>query len=536
MNWEIVIGLETHAQLSTASKMFSGGSTAFGAPPNTQANAVDIALPGVLPVANRGAVERAIRFGLAVGGERVINRRSVFARKNYFYPDLPKGYQISQYELPIVKGGEIRILTKGGEKAIRLTRAHLEEDAGKSLHEAFQDMSGIDLNRAGVPLLEIVSEPDMRSAEEAVAYAKALHALVRWIDICDGNMQEGSFRCDANVSVRRPGAPLGTRTEIKNLNSFRFLERAIGFEVKRQIEILEDGGKIVQETRLYDPDKDETRSMRTKEEAHDYRYFPDPDLLPLEVSEEWISKIKESMWPLQEQVMARFLAKSYEEYAAWEDKIDMWVNEAANQVVYGLSEQDAKELSSDLDRARYFQRTVELVGVQHAKLCANWILGDLAAALNKAGKDIPQSPVSPEQLGALIKRVVDGTISGKIAKELFDTMWTEPKPFVPQEDYPNPVRYPRRQESDIPPNLALLMSLQGVDEIIEKRGLKQISDAEEIEKIVDQVLAANAKQAEDYRAGKEKAFNSLVGQVMKATQGKANPAQVNEILKRKLAH
>src|ERR1700704_2210551 len=295
MSWEIVIGLEPHAQLSTRSKMFSGGSTAFGAPPNTQANAVDIALPGVLPVANKGAVERAIRFGLAVGGEKLINRRSVFARKNYFYPDLPKGYQISQYELPIVKGGEIRILTKSGEKAIRLTRAHLEEDAGKSLHEAFRDSSGIDLNRAGVPLLEIVSEPDMRSAEEAVTYAKALHALVRWIGICDGNMQEGSFRCDANVSVRRPGAPLGTRCEIKNLNSFRFLEHAIEFEAKRQIEILEDGGKIVQETRLYDPEKDETRSMRTKEEAHDYRYFPDPDLLPLEVTEDWIEQIRNSM-------------------------------------------------------------------------------------------------------------------------------------------------------------------------------------------------------------------------------------------------
>ena len=307
MKWEIVIGLETHAQLSTASKMFSGASTAFGAAPNTQASAVDIALPGVLPVANKGAVERAIRFGLAVGGEKVINRRSVFARKNYFYPDLPKGYQISQYELPIVKGGEIRILTKSGEKAIRLTRAHLEEDAGKSLHEAFRDSSGIDLNRAGVPLLEIVSEPDMRSAEEAVTYAKALHALVRWIGICDGNMQEGSFRCDANVSVRRPGAPLGTRAEIKNLNSFRFLERAIEFEAKRQIEILEDGGKIVQETRLYDPDKDETRSMRLKEEAHDYRYFPDPDLPPLEVSEKWIDEIKAKLPELPEAKRRKFI-------------------------------------------------------------------------------------------------------------------------------------------------------------------------------------------------------------------------------------
>src|SRR5205809_6424644 len=308
MNWEIVIGLETHAQLSTASKMFSGGSTAFGAPPNTQANAVDIALPGVLPVANKGAVERAIRFGLAVGGEKVINRRSVFARKNYFYPDLPKGYQISQYELPIVKGGEIRILTKSGEKAIRLTRAHIEEDAGKSLHEAFHDVSGIDLNRAGVPLLEIVSEPDMRSAEEAVAYAKALHALVRWIDICDGNMQEGAFRCDANVSVRRPGAPLGTRAEIKNLNSFRFLEKAIEYEVRRQVELIEDGGKVAQETRLFDPDRGETRAMRSKEEAHDYRYFPDPDLLPLEISETYVADLKANLPELPDQKEARFIA------------------------------------------------------------------------------------------------------------------------------------------------------------------------------------------------------------------------------------
>jgi len=332
MSWEIVIGLETHAQLSTASKMFSGGSTAFGAPPNTQANPVDIALPGVLPVANRGAVERAIRFGLAVGGEKVINRRSVFARKNYFYPDLPKGYQISQYELPIVKGGEIRITSPTrGDIKIRLTRAHLEEDAGKSLHEAFPDMTGIDLNRAGVPLLEIVSEPDLRSAEEAVAYAKTLHALVRWIDICDGNMQEGSFRCDANVSVRRPGGPLGTRSEIKNLNSFRFLERAIEFEAKRQIEILEDGGKIVQETRLYDPERDETRSMRTKEEAHDYRYFPDPDLLPLEVSEEWLERERERLPELPQAKRERY------------------------QREYGLSVYDTEVLTQSREIAEYFE-------------------------------------------------------------------------------------------------------------------------------------------------------------------------------------
>ncbi len=479
MNWEIVIGLETHAQLSTVSKMFSGGSTAFGAPPNTQANAVDIALPGVLPVANREAVAKAIRFGLAVnaGDPKNINRRSVFARKNYFYPDLPKGYQISQYELPIVKGGEIRVVTKSGEKAIRLTRAHLEEDAGKSLHEDFQDMSGIDLNRAGVPLLEIVSEPDMRSAEEAVVYAKALHALVRWIDICDGNMQEGSFRCDANVSVRRPGAPLGTRCEIKNLNSFRFLERAIEFEAKRQIEILEDGGKIVQETRLYDPEKDETRSMRTKEEAHDYRYFPDPDLPSLEVSDKWIDEIKAAMPELPEAKRKKF--------------IDL-----------GVPPAQADLLTSSIQTTNY---ALLMLGDAHKDKMpafANWISGSLSSKLNDANLDISESRVSADQLRRLADRVDDGTLSGKMAKEVFDAMWA---------------------------------GEGSADEIIEKRGLKQISDAGAIEKIVDQVLAGNAKQAEDYRAGKEKAFNSLVGQVMKATQGKANPAQVNEILKRKLA-
>ncbi len=480
MNWEIVIGLETHAQLSTVSKMFSGASTAFGAPPNTQASAVDIALPGVLPVANKGAVERAIRFGLAVNGgdSKNINRRSVFARKNYFYPDLPKGYQISQYELPIVKGGEIRILTKSGEKAIRLTRAHLEEDAGKSLHEDFQDMSGIDLNRAGVPLLEIVSEPEMRSAEEAVAYAKALHALVRWIDICDGNMQEGSFRCDANVSVRRPGAALGTRAEIKNLNSFRFLERAIEFEVKRQIEILEDGGKIVQETRLYDPDKDETRSMRTKEDAHDYRYFPDPDLLPLEISEQWISEIRRGLPELPGEKFKKFT-----------DQL-------------ALSSSTATVLVGDRDLAEYFERATRNAAPEIVRQSANWIAVSTNAKLNEKGIGITQSPVSAEALRKLMERIVDGTISGKIAKEVDDAMWA---------------------------------GEGSADEIIEKRGLKQISDAGAIEKIVDEVLAANSKQVEDYRAGKEKAFNSLVGQVMKATQGKANPAQVNEILKRKLA-
>ena len=480
MNWEIVIGLETHAQLSTASKMFSGASTAFGAAPNTQASAVDIALPGVLPVANKAAVDRAILFGLAVNGgnSRNINRRSVFARKNYFYPDLPKGYQISQYELPIVKGGEIRILTKSGEKAIRLTRAHLEEDAGKSLHENFQDMSGIDLNRAGVPLLEIVSEPDMRSAEEAVAYAKALHFLiVEEIEICDGNMQEGSFRCDANVSIRRPGATLGTRTETKNLNSFRFLERAIEFEVKRQIEILEGGGKIVQETRLYDPDKDETRSMRTKEEAHDYRYFPDPDLPPLVVTEEWIEQIRKSM---------------PESLRAQRDKL----------VGLGLSIQQANQLTGNRNISTFALPLLADVPPKERPILANWILGPLAAKLNEENLDFRQSKVSSDQLKALSKHVADGMVSNTAATTVI--------------------------------LLAMWNGEGNPDQIIEKRGLKQISDAGTIEKIVDQVIAANAKQVEDYRAGKEKAFNSLVGQVMKATLGKANPAQVNEILKRKL--
>ena len=497
MNWEIVIGLETHAQLSTASKMFSSAATAFGAAPNTQASAVDIALPGVLPVANRAAVERAIRFGLAVNGN--INRRSVFARKNYFYPDLPKGYQISQYELPIVQGGELRILTKSGEKTVQLTRAHLEEDAGKSLHEDFHGMSGIDLNRAGTPLLEIVTEPDMRSSEEAVAYARVLHALVRWIDICDGNMQEGSFRCDANVSVRRPGAPLGTRCEIKNLNSFRFLERAIEFEVKRQIGILEDGGKIVQETRLYDPDRDETRSMRSKEEAHDYRYFPDPDLPPLVISEGLIESVRKSLPLLPDARRLKFMAESYESYSS---KLRHDIEVAYDQVVYGLSKQDAEALVSSKELADYFEACAKSAGVENSKLCANWIMGELAAALNRGNLEITASPISAEALGRLVKRIADNTISGKIAKEVFDAMWA---------------------------------GEGAADDIIEKRGLKQISDAGAIEKIVDEVLAANAKQVEDYRAGKEKAFNSLVGQVMKATKGKANPAQVNEILKRRLA-
>ncbi len=480
MQWETVIGLETHAQLSTVSKMFSGASTVFGAAPNTQASAVDIALPGVLPVANRGAVERAIRFGLAVGGEKVINRRSVFARKNYFYPDLPKGYQISQYELPIVKGGEIRILTKSGERAIRLTRAHLEEDAGKSLHEDFQDMSGIDLNRAGVPLLEIVSEPDMRSAEEAVAYAKALHALVRWIDICDGNMQEGSFRCDANVSVRRPGAPLGTRAEIKNLNSFRFLERAIEYEAKRQIEILEDGGKIVQETRLYDPEKDETRSMRIKEEAH-----------PLEVSADWIEHVRAQLPELPQAMRERF-----------ERELLLFPEDAIALTASRESGLYFEAVLAELRKIPGIRYGTQSPDIANAKSAANWVINEVGSLLNRSDLSIEQSPVSAAMLATLLARLFDETISGKIAKDVLTSMW---------------------------------VGEGTADEIIDKRGLKQISDAGAIEKIVDQVLTANAKQAEDYRAGKEKAFNSLVGQVMKATQGKANPAQVNEILKRKLA-
>jgi aspartyl-tRNA(Asn)/glutamyl-tRNA(Gln) amidotransferase subunit B len=480
-NWEIVIGLETHAQLNTASKIFSGASTAFGAAPNTQACAVDIALPGVLPVLNRGAVERAIRFGLAVGGK--VAPRSIFARKNYFYPDLPKGYQISQYELPVVSGGGLTIRVSAGdtasEKFVRLTRAHLEEDAGKSLHEDFHGKSGIDLNRAGTPLLEIVSEPDMRSAEEAVAYAKALHALVRWIDICDGNMQEGSFRCDANVSVRPKGSEtLGTRREIKNLNSFRFLQAAIEYEARWQIETLEDGGRIEQATVLFDPATGETRAMRSKEEAHDYRYFPDPDLLPLEISSAWIDEVKAAMPELPEAMQARFARD------------------------YGLSAYDAGTLTAARETAAYFERAVAAAGAGNAKLCANWVMGELAARLNREEKDIAAAPVGPAQLAGLVARIADNTISGKIAKEVFDALWNG--------------------EGD------------SAEAIIEAKGLKQISDTGALEKVIDEVLAANPKSVEEFRAGKEKAFNALVGQAMKATKGKANPQQVNELLKKKL--
>jgi len=476
LSWEIVVGIETHAQLLTKSKQFSGASTAFGAPPNTQASAVDIALPGVLPVLNRAAVEHAIRFGLAVNG--AINPRSIFARKNYFYPDLPKGYQISQYEMPIVQGGFIHIPRK-----IRLTRAHLEEDAGKSLHDAFPDMSGIDLNRAGTPLLEIVSEPDLRGAQEAVAYARELHRLVTWIGICDGNMQEGSFRCDANVSVRKAGdGKLGTRCEIKNLNSFRFMEQAIEFEARRQIEILEGGGKIEQETRLYDPDRNETRSMRTKEDAQDYRYFPDPDLLPLVISEKQIEEIRRDSPELPGAKRERYMRDLQ------------------------LTAYDAGLLVESKEKADYFERSLAVSeAIQTVKIppksIVNWINGELSATVNSKDLDFGQIPIGEEPFVALLARIHDGTISQKTAKDVIVDMWD---------------------------------TGEAPDRIIEKKGLKQVSDAGAIEKLVDEVLAKNAKQVEDYRAGREKAFNSLVGQVMKATQGKANPAQVNEVLRKKL--
>jgi len=479
--WEVVIGLETHAQLSTVSKIFSGASTAFGAVPNSHASAVDIALPGVLPALNKGAVERAIRFGLAVGGS--INRRSVFARKNYFYPDLPKGYQISQYEIPVVQGGSIAIVSHTrGAIDVALTRAHLEEDAGKSLHEDFHGMTGIDLNRAGTPLLEIVSEPDLRSAEEAVAYAKTLHSLVRWIGICDGNMQEGSFRCDANVSVRRAGATLGRRCEIKNLNSFRFMQQAIEFEVRRQIELIEDGGKVIQETRLYDPDNNETRPMRSKEDAQDYRYFPDPDLPPLVIDDAWIERIRAEMPELPESMAHRFVAD------------------------YSVPLTDAVQLTASRELARYFESTVQApVGVHlSGKTAANWILGEITARLNRDGIEIEQAPVRPNEFAQLLARFQDNTISGSIAKEVLDAMWNG--------------------------------EIGGdADAIIAAKGLRQISDSGAIEKIVDDVLAASPAIVAEYLAGKEKAFNSLVGKAMAATKGKANPAQVNAVLKRKLA-
>lgn len=485
MQWEVVIGFETHVQLKTHSKIFSGSSTQFGAEPNTQTSPVDLALPGALPVMNKGAVEKAIQFGLAVGAH--IAPESIFARKNYFYPDLPKGYQISQFEIPVVQGGKVAIvLEKDGQseiKEIELTRAHLEEDAGKSLHEDYQGMSGIDLNRAGTPLLEIVTEPVMRSAKEAVAYAKALHSLVTWLDICDGNMQEGSFRCDANVSVRPVGQQeFGTRCEIKNLNSFRFLEEAINYEVRRQIELIEDGGKVVQETRLYDPDKKQTRSMRSKEDAQDYRYFPDPDLPPLRIGQDWIEQIAASMPELPNAMRARFVRD------------------------LGLPDYDATVLTQSKASAQLFEDIVTITGPALAKATANLMMGDIASSLNRAGLDYTSLPLSAAQLALLLQRVADNTISNKIAKEVLAAMWE-----APNDD----------------PKLA--------DQVIEAKGLKQITDIGALEKIIDEVMAANQQSVDEFRAGKEKAFNSLVGQAMKATKGKGNPAQVNEILRNKLA-
>jgi aspartyl-tRNA(Asn)/glutamyl-tRNA(Gln) amidotransferase subunit B len=476
-DWEVVIGLEIHAQLATRSKIFSGSPTAYGAPPNTQANLVDLAYPGVLPVLNGRAVQMAVKFGLAVDAS--VARRSVFARKNYFYPDLPKGYQISQYELPVVARGSLSVmLDDGTEKIIGITRAHLEEDAGKSLHEGLANASGIDLNRAGTPLLEIVSEPDMRSAKEAVAYMKKVHTLVRYLEICDGNMQEGSFRCDANVSVRPKGQEkLGTRAEIKNLNSFRFVEKAIQYEVARQVELIESGGKVVQETRLYDSDKDETRSMRSKEEANDYRYFPDPDLLPVEIDAAFIEAVRATLPELPDQKAARF-AKDY-----------------------GLSAYDAGVLSASRELGAYFEAVVAGLGAGHAKLAANWIMGELSGALNRDNVEIEKSRVDPQQFIGLLRKIVDATISGKIAKEVFEAMWLEGKP---------------------------------ADAIIEAKGLRQITDSGELEGVIDAVIAANPKQLADYRSGKDKLFGFFVGQAMKATAGKANPAQLNELLKKKL--
>ncbi len=476
MEWEAVIGLEIHAQLATKSKIFSGAATAYGAEPNTQACAVDLGLPGVLPVLNREAVRMACLFGLAIEAE--IAPRSVFARKNYFYPDLPKGYQISQYELPIVGRGHLTIeLEDGGSKRIGITRAHLEEDAGKSLHEDFHGMTGVDLNRAGTPLLEIVSEPDLRSAREAVAYMKKLRSLVRYLEICDGNMQEGSFRCDANVSVRPRGASeFGTRTEIKNINSFRFVERAIEFEIERQIELLEGGGTVVQETRLYDSARGETRPMRSKEEAMDYRYFPDPDLLPLDLDPEWLEELRATLPELPDAKRERFM---YE---------------------YGLSAYDATVLTASRELADFYE-AVERESGGETKLAANWVMGEFAAALNADSLEIASAPVNAGMLGGLIRRIADDTISGKIAKQVFEAMW--------------------QGEGD-------------ADSIIERRGLRQITDSGALERVIEEVLAANPQQVEQYRNGKEKLLGFFVGQVMKATGGKANPAQLNQLLKSRL--
>ncbi len=476
MVWETVIGLEVHSQLSTKSKIFSGASTSFGAEPNTQACAVDLGLPGVLPVLNKEAVMMALRFGLAVNAK--INQHSIFARKNYFYPDLPKGYQISQFEIPIVGQGEIEIsIAEGDTKMIGITRAHLEEDAGKSIHDMYKDFTAIDLNRAGTPLLEIVSEPDMSNAKEAVAYAKKIHALVQYIGICDGNMQEGSFRCDANVSIRKKGAKeLGTRAELKNINSFKFLEKAINLEVERQQDVLEDGEKVVQETRLYDDMKNETRSMRSKEEANDYRYFPDPDLLPVDIDDALLSQIRTTLPELPTEKKSRYISE------------------------FGLNSYDAENLTSQKAFADFFESM--LYEKAEAKLSANWIMGELSAALNKNQMNIKDSPISAKELSGLVKRITDETISGKIAKDVFMTMWE---------------------------------SQRSADEIIESQGLKQMTDIAAIEPIIDKVIANNSTQVEQYRAGNKKLLGFFVGQVMKETQGKANPKQVNQLLNEKLS-
>ena len=471
--YEVVIGFETHAQLSTQSKIFSRAPTAFGAEPNTQACAVDLALPGTLPVMNLGAVERAIELGLALGSH--IAERSVFARKNYFYPDLPKGYQISQFEIPVVQGGEVAFMLGDEKKTVRLVRAHLEEDAGKSLHEDFIGQSGIDLNRAGTPLLEIVTEPDMRSSDEAVAYAKKLHEIVTWIGICDGNMQEGSFRCDANVSVRKPGAALGPRREIKNLNSFKFMQQAIDYEVRWQIEEIEDGREIQQATVLFNPDTGETRAMRTKEDAADYRYFPDPDLPPLVIGRDWVERVRSEMVELPWVMAARFCAD------------------------YGLPEYDAATLTQSMAMAAYFEATAKACG--QPKLASNWIMGEVSRRLNSGELTFAQLPVSSTQLADLIGRIADGTISNNAAKQVFDALWTDG---------------------------------DEVDAIIDAKGLRQMNDSSALEAIIDEVLAANAKNVEEFKAGNAKAFNALVGQAMKASKGKANPAQVNDMLKQKL--
>ncbi|GAP36416.1 Asp-tRNA(Asn)/Glu-tRNA(Gln) amidotransferase subunit GatB [Piscinibacter sakaiensis] len=480
--YEVVIGLETHAQLSTDSKIFSGSSTRFGAEPNTQASPVDLALPGTLPVMNRGAVERAIRFGLAVGAK--VATQSIFARKNYFYPDLPKGYQISQYETPVVQGGSVTFFVGEREHRVNLTRAHLEEDAGKSLHEDYAGQTGIDLNRAGTPLLEIVSEPDMRSSAEAAEYARALHALVVWLGICDGNMQEGSFRCDANVSVRRPGAPFGTRREIKNLNSFKFLQQAIDYEIQWQIDLIEDGGEVQQATVLFNPDTGETRAMRTKEEAHDYRYFPDPDLPPLVIAPTWIEAVRAEMPELPRAMAERF------------------------QREHGLPAYDAAMMTQSKAMGRYFEAAARACGAP--KPVANWLMGEVSKRLNAEARTIEDSPVDAATLAALIGRIADGTVSNNAARQVFDALWAAGMPAAAAEP------------------------LAQVDALIEAKGLRQMNDSGELERIVDEVLAAQAKSVEEYRAGKDKAFNALVGQVMKASKGKANPAQASELLKKKL--